>query len=145
MTSPALPVGSEGVSASLVARTIPAWSPRLLHADRTERIRLAGRASGGYWPGLDRAVADLRRIAPPHLHAAGVHLDLSDVTALDLTSIRLLDRAFREIDRLGLRFEVTPPRADAPSAAFIRAAIAGRFGWAAGTAHSRVVDLLTGR
>lgn len=136
MTSPALSVSADGVGASLAAPTIPSCGLRLLHADRTERIRLAGRASGESWPTLDRAVVDLRRIAPRRLHAAGVHLDLSDVTALDATAIRLLDRAFREIDRMGWSFEVTPPRADAPSAAFIRAAIAGRFGWASGTAHS---------
>jgi ABC-type transporter Mla MlaB component len=135
MTAPALSVSADGLSASLAERTIPACGLRLLRADRTERIRLAGRASGESWPTLDRAVADLRRIAPRRLHPA-VHLDLSDVTALDSTAVRLLDRAYREIDRMGWRFEVTPPRADAPSATFIRAAIAGRFGWASGTAHS---------
>lgn len=135
MTSPDLSVSADGLSASLAERTIPACGLRLLRADRTERIRLAGRASGESWPALDRAVADLRRLARPRLHAAGVHLDLSEVTALDSTAVRLLDRAYREIDRMGWRLEVTPPRADAPSAAFIRAAIAGRFGWASGTAR----------
>jgi hypothetical protein len=68
--------------------------------------------------------------------AATVHIDLSDVTALDLHGVEGLNQAWRLLTRLGWSVTFSTPNLPDARAFFVCAAIRGQLAWARGSRHS---------
>jgi hypothetical protein len=65
--------------------------------------------------------------------AANVHIDLGDVTALDLHGVESLNQAWHLLTRLGWSVTFSTPNLPEVRAFFVGAAIHGQLAWARGS------------
>ena len=65
--------------------------------------------------------------------AANVHIDLGDVTALDLYGVESLNQAWHLLTRLGWAVTFSTPNLPEVRAFFVGAAIHGQLAWARGS------------